>query len=95
MRLHDRMTRRQSLKKIMQLSGGLALAGITGTAGSSPPPPAASADKKFIVEAVGMSAGYRVKDLARKAFDAAGGIGRFVPKASRECRCPPSFWRQA
>jgi len=76
------MTRRQSLKKIMQLSGGIALAGITGTADSSPSPPPASAEKKFIIEAVGTSEGYPVKDLARSAFDAAGGIGRFVPKAS-------------
>lgn len=76
------MTRRQSLKKIMQLSGGLALAGIAGTADSSPPSSPASADQKFIVEAVGTSEDYRVKDLARKTFDAAGGIGRFVPKAS-------------
>ena len=79
---HCPMTRRQSLKKIMQLSGGLALAGIAGTADSSPPSSPASADQKFIVEAVGTSEDYRVKDLARKTFDAAGGIGRFVPKAS-------------
>lgn len=89
------MTRRESLKKIMQLSGGAALAGITITAGSSSPASQAAADKKFIVEALGKSEGYSVKDLVRKTFDAAGGIGRFVPKASVVAVKPNLSWARA
>jgi len=89
------ITRRESLKKIMQLSGGAALAGITAAAGSSPPSSHASADKKFIIEALGKSEGYQVKDLVRKTFDAAGGIGRFVPKASVVAVKPNLSWARA
>jgi uncharacterized protein (DUF362 family) len=79
---HVSMTRRESLKRILQLSAGLALAGMPGTPGSSSASSTESAEKKFIVEAVGTSEGYPVRDLVRKTFDAAGGISRFVPKAS-------------
>jgi uncharacterized protein (DUF362 family) len=89
------MTRRESLKKIMQLSGGAALAGITMAAGSSPPACHASADKKFIVEALGKSEGYSVRDLVRKTFAAAGGIGRFVPSASVVAVKPNLSWARA
>jgi uncharacterized protein (DUF362 family) len=89
------MTRRESLKKIMQLSGGASLAGIAISAGSSPPVSHASADKKFIVEALGKSEGYSLKDLVRKTFDAAGGIGRFVPNASVVAVKPNLSWARA
>jgi uncharacterized protein (DUF362 family) len=89
------VTRRESLKKILQLSGGLALAGITGTPGSSAIHAAASTEKKFIVEALGTSEGYLVKDLVRKTFDAAGGISRFVPKASVVAVKPNLSWARA
>jgi uncharacterized protein (DUF362 family) len=89
------MTRRESLKRILQLSGGAALAGMAGTAGFASAASLASADKKFIVEAVGRTEGYQVKDLVRKTFDAAGGIGRFVPKASVVAVKPNLSWARA
>jgi uncharacterized protein (DUF362 family) len=89
------MTRRESLRRLLQLSGGAALAGIAGTAGVSAASSQPPADKKFIVEAVGRTEGYQVKDLVRKTFDAAGGIGRFVPKASVVAVKPNLSWARA
>jgi uncharacterized protein (DUF362 family) len=89
------MTRRQSLKKIFQLSGGAVLAGITGappfSSASSPSP----ADRKFLIEAVGRAEGYQVKKLVRKTLDAAGGITRFVSKGSVVALKPNLSWARA
>jgi uncharacterized protein (DUF362 family) len=89
------MTRRESLRRLLQLSGGAALAGIASTAGFSSASSQSPADKKFIVEAVGRTDGYQVKDLVRTTFDAAGGIGRFVPKASVVAVKPNLSWARA
>jgi len=63
------ITRRQSIKKLFKISGGLAL---TGWAGST--------RKKFIIEGIGQNPGYSVRTLARKVFEAAGGIQKFVSR---------------
>jgi len=89
------MTRRESLRRLLRMSGGAALAGIASAAGFSSASSQPPADKKFIVEAVGRTDGYQVKDLVRKTFDAAGGIGRFVPKASVVAVKPNLSWARA
>jgi len=89
------MTRRESLRRLLQLSGGAALAGIAGTAGLTFASTRSSADQKFIVEAVGQTEGYQVKDLVRKTFEAAGGVSRFVPNASVVAVKPNLSWARA
>lgn len=89
------MTRRESLRRLLQLSSGAALAGIAGTAGLTSASSQSSADQKFIVEAVGQTEGYQVKDLVRKTFEAAGGISRFVPNASVVAVKPNLSWARA
>lgn len=89
------MTRRESLRRLLQLSSGAALTGIAGTAGLTSASSQSSADQKFIVEAVGQTEGYQVKDLVRKTFEAAGGISRFVPNASVVAVKPNLSWARA
>ena len=75
------ITRRESIKKLLQISGGLALTGVvpwpfhqTLAAWAQP------ANKNFIVEGIGREKNYSVKALTRKVFDAGGGMGRFVSR---------------
>jgi uncharacterized protein (DUF362 family) len=89
------MTRRQSIQKILQLTGAAALAEITGESAFSSAASTSAAEKKFLIEAVGRAEGYPVNELVRKAFDAGGGIGRFVPKASVVAVKPNLSWARA
>jgi uncharacterized protein (DUF362 family) len=41
---------------------------------------AASTHKKFIIEGIGQTPGFSVRDLVRKVFEAAGGIQKFVSR---------------
>ena len=75
------ITRRESIKKILKISGGLALTGvITWPFQKTSLAWAGSNNKKFIIEGIGQSHEYSVKVLARKVFEAAGGIQKFVSK---------------
>ena len=79
MNFNKPLTRRESIKRLLQLGGSLGLAGAVG--GSLQTPilaNAASKNKKFIVEGIGQTEGYSVKALTRKVFEIAGGAGRFV-----------------
>ncbi|MCJ7809754.1 MAG: DUF362 domain-containing protein, partial [Desulfobulbaceae bacterium] len=49
----------------------------------------------WLVEGVGEKTGYSVKDLTRKVFDAAGGIGRFVSKGDVVVIKPNISWARA
>jgi uncharacterized protein (DUF362 family) len=89
------MTRRQSIQKILQLTGAAALAEITRESAFSSAASTSAAEKKFLIEAVGRAEGYPVNELVRKAFDAGGGIGRFVPKASVVAVKPNLSWARA
>ena len=87
------ITRRESIKKLLQLSGCLAFTGVM----KWPPQIALSAwaeTKKegFIVEGIGKEEGYSVKELARKVFEAAGGITRFVSKGDVVVVKPNISW---
>ncbi len=73
------ITRRQSLQKLLKLSGALAIGGaVTWPDLDQPLAAAVSGDKKFIVEAIGQSEGYSIKALTRSVFEAAGGMNRYV-----------------
>jgi uncharacterized protein (DUF362 family) len=95
MSFHNPLTRRESIKKILQLSAGAALANVADTNGLASVSSQSPADKKFIIEAVGRTEGYAIKELVRKTFDAVGGIGRFVPRASVVAVKPNLSWARA
>ena len=75
------ITRRESIKKLLKISGGLALTGaMTWPFQKTISAWAGSTNKKFIVEGIGQNPEYSVKALAGKVFEAAGGIQKFVSK---------------
>ncbi len=93
---HHPITRRESIKRLFQISGGLALTSILTrplqknlTAWAEP------INEKFIVEGIGQNNGYSVKALTRKVFEAAGGIQRFVSKQDVVVIKPNISWARA
>jgi uncharacterized protein (DUF362 family) len=87
------ITRRQSIKKLVKLSGGLAMAGaLTWPLQKPSPVKAASQDHKFIIEGIGQTEAYSIKELTRNVFDAAGGINRFVSKGDIVVIKPNLSW---
>jgi uncharacterized protein (DUF362 family) len=87
------VTRRESIKKLVKLWGGLSLAGAF-TASVTTPVRAqtASADKKFLIEGIGQTDGYSVTELTRKVFERAGGVGRFISKGDVVVIKPNLSW---
>jgi uncharacterized protein (DUF362 family) len=87
------LTRRESIKKLLQLGGSLGLAGTVGGAWQTPMlVNAASENKKFIIEGIGQTEGYSIKALTRKVFESAGGVGRFVSKGDVAVIKPNLSW---
>ncbi len=87
------ITRRQSLKKIARISASLAGAvlGVSPLLSHSLAR-ASTAGKGFVVEGIGSKEGYKIKELTRKVFDAAGGIGKFVSKGDVVVLKPNISW---
>ena len=93
MGLHHPITRRESLKKLLYLSGSLALARFVTAPVRRPLSAWAGAKKTgFIVEGVGEKEGYSAKQLVRKVFDGAGGMGQFVSKGDVVVIKPNISW---
>ena len=79
MNLDKPITRRESIHKLLKLSGTLAFGGaVTWPHADQPGASAGTGDKKFIIDAIGQSPGYSIKELTRSVFEAAGGMNRFV-----------------
>lgn len=75
------ITRRESIKKLLKISGGFALTGVmTWPFQKSLSARAGSINQNFIIEGIGQSNEYSVKTLTRKVFEAAGGIHQFISK---------------
>ncbi len=96
MKFNQPITRRESIRKLLQLSGSLALSGAAAWSIQSPRATwAASERKKFMVEGVGQTEKYDVKELTRKTFEAAGGMNRFVSKGDVVVIKPNISWARA
>ena len=81
------ITRRESIKKLAVLSGGAALTGAARF------PLQASAEAgRFVVEGVGQTEGYDIKDLTRKVFQAAGGMEQYISKGDVVVIKPNISW---
>ncbi len=93
MKMNEPITRRASLKRLLQVSGAAAAATFTGWSlqgcGSVW---AKDENKKFIIEGLGQSEGYSIKELTQRVFGAAGGITRFVSKGDVVVIKPNFSW---
>jgi uncharacterized protein (DUF362 family) len=81
MNMEQPITRRETLQRLLKLTSGLALAGAA--TGSAQFPFSAWAEppkSELIVEGIGRTEGYSIKELTHKTMEAAGGIQRFVSK---------------
>jgi len=93
MKLSHPISRRESLKKIAQISASLAGAAL----GVSPllfedSGQAATAHERFVVEGVGAKEGYKIKELTTMVFEAAGGMGQFVSRGDVVAIKPNLSW---
>jgi uncharacterized protein (DUF362 family) len=90
------ITRRESIKKILKLSGGIALAGSAAVPFNLPrTAQAGTGNEAFIVDAKGQTPGFTIKDLTRKTFAAAGGMQRFIAKGDVVVIKPNLSWARA
>ena len=87
------ITRRESIRKLLKLSGCLMMAGtvirpsqFSAAAQATPP------KRGFIVEGIGRTDNYDVKALTKKTFEAAGGIKQFVSKGDVVVIKPNISW---
>jgi uncharacterized protein (DUF362 family) len=83
------MTRRESLRQLGRLTLAASAAAVFNKPFSLK---AAVSGQRFLVEAVGQTDGYSVKELVRKTFDAGGGIGKFVAKGNVVALKPNLSW---
>ncbi len=87
------VTRRESIKRLLRIWGGLSVAGaVTGGLTTSVWAETADADKKFLIEGIGQTDGYSVKELTRMVFESAGGAGRFISKGDVVVIKPNLSW---
>lgn len=90
------ITRRESIKKLLKISGTLALSGtVTWPLHASGSTRTKPADEKFIVEGFGRNSGYAIKALTRKVFEVAGGMQQFVSKQDVVVIKPNISWARA
>ena len=91
--MKDFITRRTAIKRLLQISGTLAFSAITewplGNLGRAW---AENSGTGFIVEGLGKTEGYSIKDLTRKVFEDAGGIARFVSRGEVVVIKPNLSW---
>jgi uncharacterized protein (DUF362 family) len=85
----DQMTRRESLRRLFQLFCGLT---ASVPAQGAFKVLAATEKQPFLVEALGRTEGYSVKDLTKKMFESAGGINRFVSRGDVVVIKPNLSW---
>jgi uncharacterized protein (DUF362 family) len=87
------MTRRETIRRLLQWSGYVTLAGVARLSlFELPRAMAAAANKKFIVEGIGQTDSFSVNDLAKKVFEAAGGMRQFVSKGDVVVIKPNISW---
>jgi len=87
------ISRRESIRKLLQLSGYTVLSGaVQWPAFTKTDALAVTANKRFIIEGVGQTEGFSVRDLTRKVFEAAGGIQRFVSRGDVVVIKPNISW---
>ncbi len=93
MKFDQPITRRESIRKLLKWSGCITLAGSARwSLFELPQARATEPNQKFIIEGIGQSDNFSVKDLTRKVFEAAGGMGQFVSKGDVVVIKPNISW---
>ena len=93
MNFEKAVTRRESIKKLLRVSGCLTFSGTAAFASNSAESGRpATANNGFMVEGVGETSDYDVKELTRKTFEAAGGISKFISKGDVVVVKPNISW---
>jgi uncharacterized protein (DUF362 family) len=93
MKFNQPITRRESIRKLLKWSGCLTLAGAARwPLFGSPEAKATVENQKFIIEGIGQTDHFSVKDLTQKVFEAAGGIRQFVSKGDVVVIKPNISW---
>ena len=94
--MDDPITRRESIKKLFRISGGVAITGAVAWPLQTPPSAWGSPKKPgFLVEGKAQTTGYSTKELTRKVFEAVGGIEKFVSKGDVVVIKPNISWARA
>ena len=93
MDMNDPITRRKTLKRLLQISGTLDASTLSGwPLNGLGAVWAQTAQTGFIVEGIGQKKGYSKKELAKKVFDAAGGLSKFISKGDVVVIKPNVSW---
>ncbi|MBT8364715.1 MAG: DUF362 domain-containing protein [Deltaproteobacteria bacterium] len=93
MNFYKPITRRESIKRLLKSTGCLALAGTaTWSSDFARNGRASTAPTGFIVEAIGETEGYDIKELTRRTVEAAGGISKFISKGDVVVIKPNISW---
>jgi len=93
MNFEKAVTRRESIKKLLRVSGCLTFAGTAAFASDlAESNRSATANNGFMVEGVGKTSDYSVKELTRKTFEAAGGMSKFISKGDVVVVKPNISW---
>jgi hypothetical protein len=93
MNFDDLITRRETLKRLITISGAVGFYGASGIPFTVfAPAQAEPASRRFIIEGIGQTEGYSIKELATRVFDAAGGMTRFVSKGDVVAIKPNISW---
>jgi uncharacterized protein (DUF362 family) len=91
--MNERITRRSAIKRLLGISATVAFSALTerpfgGLGGVW----AETTGSRFIVEGIGQTRGYSVKEMIRKVFDEAGGIARFISQGDVVAIKPNISW---
>ncbi|MBE9543804.1 MAG: DUF362 domain-containing protein, partial [Proteobacteria bacterium] len=93
MKFDQPVTRRESIRKLLKWSGCITLAGVARwPLFELSEARATEANKRFIVEGLGQTEEFSVRDLTRKVFEAAGGMSRFVSRGDVVVIKPNISW---
>lgn len=86
------ISRRDSLKKIARLSGGILAAANLPWSVTSNFVNASQMPDSWLVDGLGQTPGYSVRELTRKVFEKAGGMTRFISKGDVVVIKPNISW---
>jgi uncharacterized protein (DUF362 family) len=93
MKFDQPIIRREFIRKLLKFSGYVTLAGAARLSLLELPEARATQPKKrFIIEGIGQTDAFSVIDLAKKVFEAAGGMRRFVSKGDVVVIKPNISW---
>jgi uncharacterized protein (DUF362 family) len=86
------ISRRESLRKLLQLTGCLALTGTVVSPSEVALSASTGSKNGFLVVGTGRNEGYSARELTRRTFEAMGGMGRFVSNGDAVVIKPNISW---